>query len=80
MSKDKPRQGIIPIEWEKTLYGFVPLAFCLCCGLTLLGGCRTVATEARVRVCVAEPGVPLPPECFGRNTDVSTEARDPGPE
>jgi hypothetical protein len=38
-----------------------------------------MVTEAEVKLCVAEPGVPLPPECFTKN-EVSTEARALDPE
>ena len=65
MSKDK-LMVVNPstVRWEPLRYEFIPLSFCLCCGLTLLGGCSSMVTEVEAKVCVAEAGKTLPAECF----------------
>jgi hypothetical protein len=74
MSKDKPGDTIKPLNGAKCVCRLAPLAFAFCCG-PILEGCRSMVTEAEVRLCVAEPGIPLPPECLTKN-QVSKEARD----
>lgn len=84
MSKDKPeapvkvyKSEVISEKFEHIPFGFVPLFYCFCCGLTLTG-CQSMVTEAAVKVCVVEPGKTLPPECFTpRGTEVSKDASLP---
>ncbi len=56
----------------------VPLLAVLC-WVFALNGCKTLATEVRLKVCVVDPGVPLPLECLTPHGEVSTETRDISP-
>jgi hypothetical protein len=43
------------------------------CYLATLG-CASTATEMKVKVCTAERGKPLPPECFPKGSQYGSEA------
>jgi hypothetical protein len=57
------------VSWRSLLVGTSSLS--LCCLVTL--GCTSTATEMKVKVCTAERGKPLPPECFPKGSQYGSE-------
>jgi hypothetical protein len=59
MSKDNIPPYIGPFR-----YSVVSELLILSLGCLATQGCASTATEMKVKVCTAERGKPLPPECF----------------